>query len=149
MCQTKKIAELLSTNSLNKKLANDILGQILANICFSVLHEISEYIYKEKTHKQAEYNSYCGSIFTNIDVSIKNAHKSKTYDEYKDRVFGPIYEVQVMVGRLADKYEFIHPNEDEPELLIELKKVNKQIYEKFFKKAPRKRKVKANGCKTR
>lgn len=139
------IAKLLKTNSVNKKVADDLIGQVLANICFSILHDVSKYIYKERAVRQAEYTSYCDSIFTNIKISVKNARKCRTYEEYNDRILRPVFEVYTMVNTLANKYEFIQNNCEEPELLTEFKEANEEIYNKFFKRASRKRKVKANG----
>lgn len=145
MCTDKQITELLQVSALNKKKADEVLSLILANICFNILNEVSKYIYKEKTGKQAEYNSFCGTIFTSINASIKAAHKSKTFEEYKTCIFRPVFEVCVMKNNLVTKNEFIQQNSDTPKLLESLKEVNEQIYKKFFKKASRKRKVKKNG----
>jgi len=147
MVAHKQIEELLKVSGLNKKKADLLLGQIIANICFSFMKEVSEYIYKERATRQAEYNSYCDSIFTEIAISIKNAHKCGTFEEFHSKIMSPIYSVRVIVNNLADKYDFIQNNCDDLELLINLKEESEQIYKKFFKRAPRKRKVKAHGNK--
>lgn len=145
MKNNKQIEELLSVGSLNRKRVDVLMEGILANICFSILNEVSLYIYKERSSKQIEYNSFCDTIFSDIKTNVKEAHKCKTFDEYNNTIMKPISNVLVILNNLANKYAFIREDIEDPELLIVFKKTNKLIYDKFFKKLPRKRKVKING----
>lgn len=139
MC--KQIDKLLSLNALNKKESDSLIGEILANICFGVLDGVSHYIYKEKKSKQSEYTSYCGQIFNVIEQSVKEAHKSKSFEEFEVYISHPINNAYSILNGLADKYPFIEKPSDDPELLVDFNKKSEKIYNKFFKKAPRKRKA--------
>jgi len=147
MSRNKEIDQLLGTVSFDRKSVDFQLKDILSNICFAILSEISTFIYSNKV-KEAEYNSYCGTIFKRIEDSIKEAHKSKSYEDYVENIEECVIYVQGLSDKLTDKYDFIREVEEVPELLLEFREVHVKVYNKFFIKK-RKGKVKKNESKKR
>jgi len=140
MAKNNKIVDLLKVNANNKRLADDFINQILANICFEIMEDISNQVYKTKTH-QDEYNSFCGVIFKRISSAIRQAHLCDTYDEFIVSIEDPVVYVSDIVSKIAKKNISVNIKTDKPELLKEFRKVNKEVYKRFF---TRKRKVRKN-----
>ena len=141
------ITELLQTVPFDRKSLDSKLSDILANICFEIMNDISTQIYTQK-RKGDEYNSYCGVIFSSISESVKLAHRAKTYEDYVTSIESCVLFVRSEIGTLSDKYQSLRDCDEDPELLLDLRKEHKKVYDRFFKKG-KKRKVRKNVSKKR
>ena len=148
MANCTKIHKLVNTGALNKKAANNILQDILAEICCYYMEPLSSYVYKTIAN-QTIYNTFCSRIFTDISLSVNKAAKEKTSEGFVSELLVPINRLKDDLDNIHSKKKILEDVPENSELLDSLIENSSVIFNRFYKRKRRrtKRKEVGNGRK--
>ena len=135
---TDAVTKMLSTGIFDRKVVDRAAEDLLANICFSILHPIIMPLY-ESPVKSKKVSCYTDKVFVDIKDAVKDARGANNLQEFVTYFLSPVHRIQEQISAVDDDFLEEVVVDLEPKVLARFMENSEEIYTKYFKRKRRKR----------